>query len=222
MTLKWVCHYERYSTLSTEFGISPTLVSLVIHEMLPYIAFTMNKHIPHRQMTTQTSVLSKNLVYIIDGTIHPIAKPKANQHLFYRADKQCHFIQSMLLVDFEGWIIAFSTNYQGHNSDSACARQNSVFRAIIGKQYALGDPGFGNVSYVIPGLRCNQLHSQNHESFDIISRQEQKRIEWVNNFFKRVKTVAKSTVFMHGRAAHVYCILIACGLYNWKKQLGQY
>jgi len=111
-------------------------------------------------------------------------------------------------------------SHQGHNSDSSCARHEKVFQTIVAKQFALSDPGFGSVNYVVTGLRCNQLLTDAHRKYDTITRYEQRRVEWVNNHFKRVKSVAKSTVYMHSRASQVSCIFIACGLYNWKKEHG--
>jgi len=37
---------------------------------------------------------------------------------------------------------------------------------MCGEQFALGDPGLNNVSYVVSGLRANQLKTPAHRLFD--------------------------------------------------------
>ena len=53
-----------------------------------------------------------------------------NQHIFYRRDKGIHFIQSQLLIDFDGNIIAVTTNIAGHLLDAASVRKNRLFSEV--------------------------------------------------------------------------------------------
>lgn len=65
-----------------------------------------------------------------------------------------------VLLDFDRYITALSNNNLEHHNDSCCARVNQVFADICannGNQvYALGDPGYQNVDWVVPGLEKNQ------------------------------------------------------------------
>ncbi|KAL6080423.1 hypothetical protein QOT17_000072 [Balamuthia mandrillaris] len=184
LCLKWLAHYEGYGTLAFEFGVSNFDVSQVIKETLPVLAVHFLQYIPNRIETTTTSSMSNQVVAIIDGTIHPVPRPAVSQHKLYRKDKGCHFIQSLLLVDFDGYIISVSSGYEGHNLDSTAARHNNIFRAILQQKFALDDPGFGLVDYIVTGLRTNQMVSKAHVIFDALSRSEQMGIEHINNFFK--------------------------------------
>ena len=177
LTLRWIAKYERYSTLSDAFGVSYFVVSKVIHEVLPILVSELIKYIPNKIQNSNTSSLSSNIVCIIDGTIHPISKPNMRQRHYFRGDKGVHFIQTLLLVDFNNNIIAVATGFPGSNADSSCARNTPLFKQICNEKFALGDPGFGNVSYVIPGLKQNQLSNTKLRKFDKISRSEQKHIE---------------------------------------------
>lgn len=220
LVLRWLAKYEKYSTISHAFGVSINLVSKIIHETLPVLVVCLIKHIPNRIISEKTSCLSKNIVAIIDGTIHPRVKPRVNQALYFRGDKKLHFMQTILLVDYEGNIIAFATNFPGSNHDSACARNIPLFKHILGAKFALGDTGFGNVSYIVTGLRLNQLKTNACKKYDKISRREQKPIEWINNSIKRWKALSNETRFCHSTFIQTLAVSTCCSLYNIKKEFG--
>lgn len=123
-----------------------------------------------------------------------------------------------LLIDYEGTIIAFETNVLGSIHDSNAALHNYYFPKILGKDfYALGDPGYAGVPYVVAGLKSNQLRTKEDLDFDTISRSEQVLIEHVNRFLKGCTVLSKRVVFKHSRVLHVTCVVICCGWYNMMK-----
>lgn len=222
LVLRWLAKYEKYSTLCHHFGCSNFVISKVIQETLPILCVSLIKHIPNQLISTKHSCLSKNIVAIIDGTIHRRLRPRFNQALYYRGDKGMHFIQTLLLVDFEGHILAFATNYPGSNADSSCARNAHLFKQILGSKFALGDTGFGNVSYIVTGLKKNQLKSDECRLYDRISRKEQKPIEWINNSIKRWRSLSNDSRFCQSTHLQTLSVGVVCSLYNIKKEFGFY
>ncbi len=220
LTLLWIIRYPRYSQLMTMFGVSEFCVSVTIREILPLLVGRFVREIHHKRKSCKHSSLSNQLCFIIDGTIHPIYKPKYRQKKFYRGDKMTHFINTLLLIDYDQWICAVTTNYPGHLSDQTCAKTNTLFRAIVGRMLALGDPGFEGVDYCVAGLKSNLLKTDKHRLFDRISRSEQAKVENVNNFIKRCQSISKNSRFLHNRALLTGCVLICCGIYNWRKKNG--
>jgi hypothetical protein len=136
------------------------------------------------------------------------------QHHYYRGDKGCHFITTRLLIDFDGWIVALATAIPGHMHDVNSAQNLLFFREIIGSLYALADPGYYGCDYVIAGMKRKCIHTDNEREFFKITYREQRKIEHINNFFKKCRPVAKDTVFRHDEALQAGCILISCGMYN--------
>lgn len=129
-----------------------------------------------------------------------------------------HGILTHLLIDFEGNIIAFETNVKGSVHDSNVATRNIHFPLILGPgRYALADPGYAGVPYVVAGLKSNQVKSTNDLDFDSTSRSEQVLIEHVNSFLKSCKVLSKKVAFKHSRVLHVSCIVICCGWFNMMK-----
>lgn len=222
LTLQWICEYSRYVTLQEQFGVSNFIVSRTINSMVPILVEYFIQFIPHKLISTKTSMLSTCIKYVIDGTIHPINRPQVDQRKYYRKDYARHFVQTQLLVDFDGNIIDVATNYPGHLHDSTMAKYNPIFKYIVGQNFALSDPGFGNVDYVVCGLTAPQLRSDNDILFDAISRHEQVIVEHVNDWFKSCKSVAKTTVFRHSTTLLAGCVLICCGLYNFKRLNGHF
>ena len=164
------------------------------------------------------------MVFVIDGTIHSIKKPSIHQEEFYRPDKKCHFITTQLLVDFDGNIIAATTNYPGRIHDFVIARRCDLFKEICGKFYAIADPGFNNVDFCVAGFRPSSIakmkgkdNYEDYKTFDSISRSEQVIVENINSHIKVFKCLSEK--FRHLLTGAVF---ICCGLYNWKRSLGYY
>jgi hypothetical protein len=128
-----------------------------------------------------------------------------------------------LLVDFDGFIVALQTNVAGRIHDSNAARHNKLFKKILSgggkKKFALGDPGYAGVEWVVSGFKTNQLKDlPGREKFDDVSRSEQAQVEHVNNFIKKCKVLSKSHIFVHSREKHIACVFIVCGWYNFMKE----
>jgi len=57
-----------------------------------------------------------------------------------------------LLVDFQGYIVAVTTNVLGQIHDANAAQHNKLFKQVLKDKFALGDPGYNGVPYVVAGL----------------------------------------------------------------------
>ncbi len=90
-----------------------------------------------------------------------------------------------MIVDFDKNIIALSTNRPGHQLDATCVRRNYLFKEICnndGQNFALGDPGFQNVDYVVAGLKCNMSQTVGGREFTRVTKKEQIVVEHDNSF----------------------------------------
>lgn len=224
LTLRWIREYNTFSLYAMEMGSSTFVIATIITEMIPFILEFMIRFIPNRRINDSHSIMNRHIGFIIDGTLSKIYKPKYQQHLYYNSVKCIHAINSLLLIDFEGFIVAVATGVPGSIHDCLYARNVELFRQICRDSncFALGDPGFQGAPFVVGGFRCNQIKTNGHVLFDYISRKEQICIEHINSHFKRCRSVSKHVQFRHDHATHKACILIACGLYNWKRQNGFY
>jgi len=101
--------------------------------------------------------------------------------------------------------------------DAAAARHMKSIVRVLKNKFALGDPGYEGVPYVVSGFKSNLLTSNERIVFDRISRSEQVAIEHVNNFLKSCKSLSKRNQFIHSRDKHIACVFIVCGWYNWMK-----
>jgi len=126
-------------------------------------------------------------------------------------------MMTTLLVDFEGYICSFVTNGSARLHDSTASFYFPSFAKILGTNYALGDPGYSGVPYVVSGFKISQLNNDDKKCFDRITRNEQVIVEHVNLFIKSCKCLSKRNQFVHGREKHVMCVFIVCGWYNWIK-----
>jgi hypothetical protein len=216
----WIVKYVDYSVLETLFGISNAVIGKLFEFLLPEIASYFLTHIPDEIVTDSTSSLSKKIIAIIDSTIHATQKPSKNQHLSYNDHYQRHGMMTTLLVNFDGYIASVSTNGCARLHDSMSAMFMSDFRDVLGeKNFALGDPGYGGVDYVVSGLKSNQLNSEESRQFDAISRHEQVLIEHVNKHIKNCKVLSKSNQFHHARHMHMNTVFVCCGWYNFMKKI---
>lgn len=221
LTMRWIVCYEMYKTIAEKFRTSEAYVSIIINETMPIVVEYFVTHIPHVCTTAKTSSLNDVIRYVIDATPTFIRKPIADQHLWYRRDKHDHFVSTHVLMDFDKMIVAMSVNYMGHNVDSVCARLNRPFEEIVGdKDLGLGDPGYQNVDFLVPGLEMNQRGSAGAKLFYKISYAEQKSIEHVNKFMKNCKSIAGR--FRHDHMLLSGCLLVCGGLYNMKRKLGHF
>ena len=151
-----------------------------------------------------------------------MCKPNVDQRLFYYGHYKMHGILTQILINFNGKIIGFITNVPGKINDALIAIYAEFFRDVLKGRFALGDPGFAGVDWVVCGLRYKQKNSDGAFLFDKISRSEQVLIENVNKFLKDCKSINKDCAFFHGRKKLLYCIITAIGLYNKKLDWGYF
>jgi hypothetical protein len=231
--------YSNYSVLATQFGVSIPIIGDVIYGyVFGYYFFSCHgcifilfryldvlvgffaQYIPNALESDYCSTLSPKIVAVIDATIHAIRKPPHLQHLHYSGHYKMHGMLTHLLIDYEGNIVAFETNVLGSVHDANASLNNRLFPKILGPDtYALGDPGYAGVPYVVAGMKSNQLQTEDDYEFDKTSRHEQVVIEHVNSFLKHFSVLSKGKKFKHSRVVHVSCVVICCGWYNMMKTL---
>lgn len=112
---------------------------------------------------------------------------------------------TQLLIDFTGTIIALRTLIPGRTNDALAAIYNKFFQKIVGRNFALGHPGFQGCRYVVAGLGASQLHSTAAELFYLVSKREQRLIEHVNGFLKRCRSIDKDVAFVHNDGRLLRC-----------------
>jgi len=215
----WIVKYVDYSILSQIFSIYPAVISNLITVLIPLLVGHFVKFIPNEiDADTKTSQISENIVAVIDSTIHATNKPASNQHLHYSNHHKRHGMVTSLLVNFDGYISCFVTGGLGRMHDANAARFMECFVEALNGKFALGDPAYEGVDYVISGFKTNQLKNDKaRHIFDRISRSEQVIVEHVNLFIKTCKTLSKRNQFIHSRHLHIGCVFIVCGWYNWMK-----
>jgi len=213
----WVVKYPDFYLLAGLFGTSKSVVSRLLDVSLPLVAHHFLKYITNQIDSNSTSSLADNIVAIIDSTLHARNKPSVNQHLSYSKHYKRHGIVTTLLVDFDGYIVSVNTGGKPILHDSMAATFMDNFRTILGDNFALGDPGYAGVDYVVSGFKSNQLNTEERLKFDRVSRTEQVLIEHVNAHFKGCKSLSKRIVFHHKVDKHVTIVLLVCGWYNWIK-----
>lgn len=214
----WIVKYHDYATLAWIFGSSRPVIVQLIDLALPLLVGHFVKFIPNRIESDKTSSLSSNIVAVIDSTIHARRKNAKDQHVHWNEHYHCHGMLTHLLVDFDGFIASFVTSVAAKMHDSNASRYFKPFVRLLDGRYAIGDPGYNGVPYVVSGLKFNQLNSDEKREFDRVSRSEQVIIEHVNSFIKSCKVLSKKNQFIHGRDKHISCVFIVCGWYNWMKR----
>jgi hypothetical protein len=214
----WIVNYPHLHTLAALFGISSTVTSQIISHILPYLTKYFLKYIPEQRVSEKSSSIHPDIKYIIDSTITMIRKPTISQKKFYNGHYHCHGIITHVLIDFEGWILSVCTGIPGSVHDARVAQEIEPFKHIVNdSELVLGDPGYNGVDYIIAGYKPSELpDTAEAVEFDFVSRQEQRMIEHVNSHFKKC-VIAKGLKFRHGRDKLTMVVLIAAGLYNWKK-----
>lgn len=126
-------------------------------------------------------------------------------------------ILTHLLIDYQGYIVAFQTNIHGRNHDAVIGTYNKLFKRILGKKFALTDPGFEGNSNVVAGIKSPRTKGE--KLFDQISRKEQVAVEHVNAWVKNAKVLDKNTNFRSSPDKLVLSVFIVCGMHNWKLDL---
>lgn len=210
--------YTKSITLESEFGVSSFIISTVIHEMSKLLCKIFYEFIPNKfnKEGKINDNFSKEVVGVIDATIHVIRRPRNwdENKITYRFDKKCNFIQTHLIVDWDKKIIAASTNWNGSNHDSKI-KEDEFFNDLCKDIYLIADTGYQGISWVLPGLKSNQIKDHYDENWDKVSRKEQKIVEHVNCAIKKAHCLSKERKFYHSRYLLLRIILFTCGLYNW-------
>ena len=221
----FIIQYYNIKTLSFIFKKSHFIISSILDYLLPTFGKFFQYFIPNQRVSNLTSEISEKIRFIIDNTLHKTHKShfgnegEENYSYYYKS----HGVISQLLIDYDGIIVSYATNIPGSTHDSLVAFYNPLFEEIIGDDYALGDPGFNGVPYVIPGYKRNHLPKDElHKTFDHQTRREQVLIENVNHILKQNVSINKKTPFIHSRDKLVACIVSCIGLYNLKKSWGYY
>ena len=115
--------------IATTFGIPVSCVHRIIHKMVPLLhVFIVPRYIiwhndrKWRNLAGEFSDWPR-VVAIIDGTPFRISKPKGNiQRIFYRRDRHCFFLNWLVIVDVQGYIVFSRPGFVGHLHDSTCYR----------------------------------------------------------------------------------------------------
>jgi len=217
LILLWIVKYPEYASLSVMFGVSKSVISVLLNVGLPLFVDYFSQFVKNEIESDSTSSLSHRIVAVIDSTIHTTKKPSKNQHLSFSNHYNRHGMMTNLLVNFDGYIVAFVTGGAARMNDSMASYFFPTFVRALGSKYCLGDPGYQGVPYVVSGLKSNQLLSHAHHQFDRVSRSEQVVVEHVNCFIKSCKSLSKRNQFIHGREKHIACVIIVCGWHNWMK-----
>ncbi|KAL9642569.1 hypothetical protein ABK040_011135 [Willaertia magna] len=157
LTLHFVIQYTGGNNLACLFNVSNYYVSKVLDEMLPYLVEYFTLFIPNKNINNTKSRLHCRLKYIIDGTLHKTQRKYGGMDLDYNGHYHIHGKMSQILLDYEGYIIAFLTKIKGKIYDSLSANYNKNFKRILGSDFALGDFGFNGVGYVISGFKPSTL-----------------------------------------------------------------
>jgi hypothetical protein len=213
----WFIHYTRYSLLGVMFGVSDSMISLIINQWLPKLAKFFSCYIPEKKISTAVSSLHPSIKYIVDSTIKPTVRPKRNQSKYFSGHYKTHGILTHIMVDFDGWILSLQTNIPGSVHDVRIAKAKPFHHIVKENEFALADPGYQGVDWIVSGFKASSLpHTAGAYIFDYVSREEQRTIETVNCFIKK-NVLTKNIKFHHKHELLVFCIVITCGWYNYRK-----
>jgi hypothetical protein len=222
MTLLFVISYPGDKNIAAMFSVSGSYVTNVIDEILPLLVEYFVQFIPNRKISSSHSRLHKKLYNVIDNTIHKTTKPVVKQKLYYNGHYKMHGRQTQLLIDYDGYIIAFMTNIKGKCHDALVALYNRLLSKVVGNDMILGDLGVAGVGYVVPGYKPSQVEYFAQQVFDKVTRKEKVLIESVNKFFKDFQSLNKLDTFRHSEEKLLACVIIVAGFYNLKRSWGYY
>ena len=125
----WLRRYPTLYHLAATFQIGKSSVHRIVHKILPLLhVYIVPKYITWHTNNKWLSLAGKfpdwpQVVAILDGTPFRISKPKGNiQRIFYRRDRHCFFLNWLVIIDVEGFIVFSRPGFVGHLSDSTCYR----------------------------------------------------------------------------------------------------
>ena len=125
----WLRKYPTIYELSNYFQIPKSCVHRIIHKMIPILhVYIVPRYIIWHDNRKWRSLAGTfpawpRVVAIVDGTPFRISKPKGNiQRIFYRKDRHCFFLNWIVIVDVEGFIVFSRPGFVGHLHDSTCYR----------------------------------------------------------------------------------------------------
>lgn len=223
MGLHFVIQYKGNKHLAFIFNVSVGYVTKVLDEILPRLVEYFCQYIPNAIVTDEHSRLHPQIKCVIDNTIHRTRRPRSRQSVQYNGHYHMHGRSTQILLDFTGRVVAFVTMIPGRVHDALAATYNHFFKYILdGDTFALADPGFYGICYVVPGFKPCQVKTNDQRVFDVISRREQVIIENMNAHFKICRSVNKEDSFYHGDRRLLACIFIALGMYNLKRDWGYF
>ena len=129
LTFIWLRRYPTMHHLSMHFDIPVTCVHRILHKIIPilhaiyvpkYICW--HSHAKWRQLVGYFPFWPR-VVAILDGTPFKISRPKGIfQRLFWRKDWHCFFLNWMVIMDVEGFIVYSRPGFVGHLNDATCFR----------------------------------------------------------------------------------------------------
>ena len=139
------------------FGINVTSVHRIIHKIIPILHATIvPQYIKWHNMNYWRALHGifptwPNVVAIIDCTPFQISKPAGNlQRLFYRRDRKCFFMNWLVIIDAERYVVLSRPRFVGTSNDSTCLDQIQVPALPAGLQI-MADKSFVNKSpYLVP------------------------------------------------------------------------
>ncbi len=130
-----------------------------------------------------------------------------------------HCKKTQLLIDYDGYVVAFCTSIEGRTHENLTATYNDLFRRVVARDWVLTDTGF-STSYNIAGKP--KYKTFGGKMYDRITRREQVLIENVNSYLKQCRSINKEDTFRHNESKLVACVIIGIGLYNMKRSWGYY
>lgn len=221
LCIYWIRSYIGYSELEEKFNIGKSTISKILNNDLKLIAMKLKNLYILNDNTSQTwSCLSINIKFVIDSTYVEIRKPTYEQKKYFRGGFKYsyHGINNHIAINFDSIITSFLIGIPGSYPDSII-RAHKIFDDSTFPFYSISDPGYTSCSYIINGLRKNQINNKGAIIFDRISRIEQKRVEHV---FKHLKEFKIFHGYHHSIELFKYVFILTCCVYNFKKIKGYY
>ena len=100
----------------------------------------------------------------MDVSLHCLLKarsiPGPLQRRYYRGDKKFHFMNMMVVVDTDGYIVYVKSGFMGHLTDATCYAYSHV-PALPAGCLMMGDAGFpARPQLIVPVRRGQMQHRQ--------------------------------------------------------------